>query len=195
MSSYLDDLYDNRIIMITGEINEESCSEAIGRIAMLDLLGDNNEPIIVLINTQGGLTASAMGVADVIENTSCPVITVCIGLANSAGSIILAAGKQRYALPNSEIMIHQHWQEFSESINHTELINHAEASKQSYNGLVDFYKKHSNLNKRKLKSLLIKDSYLSPETALEYGFIDGVGWNLNQWIMMKEESVSPETDV
>jgi ATP-dependent Clp protease protease subunit len=183
MSLYLDDLYDNRIVTITGEINEESCSEAIVKLAMLDLSGvEEQKPIVILINTQGGLTASAMGLANVIENSVCPVKTVCIGLASSAGSLILVAGKQRFSVPNAEIMIHQHWQEFQESITHAELMNYAKVSSESHGSIIDFYHKHSNLSKRKIRNLLLKDSYMTAETALKYGLIDGIGWNLTSWL-------------
>jgi ATP-dependent Clp protease protease subunit len=181
-TSYVEDLYDNRVVIVAGEITEELCSEAIGRIAMLDLLGaDELKPIVVLINTEGGSVASAFGVANVIESCVCPVTTVCIGSALSAGSIILISGKTRYAVPHSEIMMHQHSQELN-GVSHAELMNYSKASETAYNILVEFYNKRTNLTKKQIKELLAKDSYLTAETALQYDMIDDIGWNLAEWL-------------
>ncbi len=182
-STLVDDLFAKRIVMIDKEVNETSCAEVIGRLVLLELNGKaKKQPIMILVNSFGGYTSGALGIADVIENLTCPVTTVCIGIAQSAGSIILAGGHKRVALPNADIMVHQHWQQFEDNYTHSRLIHEAKASQKHYDILIAFYEKHCKLTKKKLIALLENDSYLSAQEALEYGLIDEIGWNLHEWL-------------
>lgn len=179
----IDDLFAKRIILLDKEITESNCGEIVGRLILLDLKGKTSKkPIVMLINSFGGVTSGALGVADVMENCVCPVYTVCIGIAQSAGSIILAAGSRRFALKNADIMVHQHWQEFPETLTHKELMHEAKMSKKSHDTLVDFYVSHTKLTRKKIEETLAKDSYLTAEESLKYGLIDEIGLNIHDWI-------------
>jgi len=179
---YLDELFEKRIIIINGEINEETSAEWVGRISLLELQGaKTKKPIIILINTFGGDPHCALSIADIIESCICPTMTVCIGLAISGGSIILAAGAKRYSTPHGNIMIHQQQMDMSPR-NHTELVNETIASKVLYKQLEDYYMKVTKQTRPKIKKLLQKDSYLTAFEALEIGLIDDIGWKINEWV-------------
>lgn len=179
----IDELFAKRIILLDKEITESNCGELVGRLVLLDLRGKTSKkPIVMLINSFGGFTSGALGVTDVMENCVCPVYTVCIGIAQSAASIILAAGSKRFALKNADIMVHQHWQEFPETLTHKELMHEAKMSKKSHDNLVDFYVNHTNVNRKKIEEMLAKDTYLTAEESLKCGLIDEIGWNIHDWI-------------
>jgi len=180
--SYLDELFSKRIILIDKEITEELCGEWIGKIALLDLKGaKTKKPIILLVNTYGGDAYAAMGVMDVIKNCVCPVITVCIGVAMSGGSVILGSGTKRYAVPNSRIMVHQHWDDMGPKT-HMEIMNEAEESKRLFKQLEDYYVVAMGQSHAKVKKLLEKDSYLTAQDALTLGLIDEIGWKIHDWL-------------
>ena len=179
---YLEKLFSKRIILIDKEFNEETCSEWVGKITLLDLQGlTKKRPIILLISSYGGDAHCALGMSNVILNCICPVITICIGIAYSAGSIILASGTKRYAVENSNIMIHQHNLTVG-NLKHTELINEVEASKDTYKKIENFYVKATNQTRSKIKKLLEKDSYITPEEALKLGLIDEIGWKIHDHV-------------
>lgn len=181
--NYLEGLFNKRIILINKEINEESTTEWIGRITLLDLkIGKPKKPIILMINSYGGNPYCALGMANIIQNTLCPVTTVCIGAAMSAASILLFSGKNRYAVIGSKMMIHQHSEEDMGTKSHTQLINEAEESKKLNLQMEDFYAQVSGQPNTKIKKMLLQDSYMTPHEALDLGFIDGVGWDIHNWL-------------
>jgi len=179
---YLDDLFNKRIILIDRDISSESCSEWIGKIALLDIASSKTKRAITLfINSYGGDPYAAFGLMDVMKNSVSPITTVCIGVAMSAASVVLGAGKRRCAVPNARIMIHQHSDELGPK-NHVELLNEAEESNRLFKQLANYYGEITGLSAAKVKRLLGKDSYMTAQTALELGLIDEIGWRLHDWI-------------
>lgn len=101
-------LLEDRIIFLTGEINDVTADLVVAQ--MLYLEGkDTEKEISLYINSPGGSVTAGMAIFDTMNFIKCPVSTICIGLAASMGAFLLAAGEKglRYALPNSEVMIHQ----------------------------------------------------------------------------------------
>ena len=100
-------LLKDRIILLSGEINDASANSVIAQLLYLDSLG--NEDINIYINSPGGSVSAGMAIYDTMNFVKSDVSTICLGLAASMGAFLLSSGKKgkRYALPNSEIMIHQ----------------------------------------------------------------------------------------
>ena len=101
-------LLRERIIFLTGPIDDQVASLICAQLLFLE--SENPEESISLyINSPGGLVTAGLAMYDTIQYIKCPVHTVCVGQASSAGSLILASGKagNRYSLPHAKIMIHQ----------------------------------------------------------------------------------------
>jgi ATP-dependent Clp protease protease subunit len=101
-------LLKERIVMLSGEINDESASSVVAQLLFLESQ-DPSKDITLYINSPGGSVTAGMAIYDTMNYIRCDVSTVCVGMAASMGAFLLAggAGGKRYALPNSEIMIHQ----------------------------------------------------------------------------------------
>ena len=100
-------LLKDRIILLSGEIDDECANSVIAQLLYLDSL--NNEEISLYINSPGGSVTSGMAIYDTMNYIKSDVSTICIGMAASMAAFLLSSGKKgkRYALPNSEVMIHQ----------------------------------------------------------------------------------------
>lgn len=101
-------LLNDRIIMLSDEVNDATASLVVAQLLYLE--GDDPDKDIQLyINSPGGSITAGMAIYDTMQYIKCDVSTICVGLAASMGSFLLAAGAKgkRLALPNSEIMIHQ----------------------------------------------------------------------------------------
>ena len=101
-------LLNDRIIMLSDEINDTTASLVVAQLLYLEGQ-DTDKDIHLYINSPGGSISAGMAIYDTMQYIKCDVSTICVGLAASMGSFLLAAGAKgkRYALPNSEIMIHQ----------------------------------------------------------------------------------------
>ncbi len=100
-------LLKDRIIILSGEINDDSANTIVGELLYLDSL--NNDDISIYINSPGGSVTAGMAIYDTINFIKSDVSTICIGMAASMAAFLLSSGTKgkRYSLPNSEIMIHQ----------------------------------------------------------------------------------------
>lgn len=101
-------LLDDRIIMLDGEVNDETASLVIAQLLYLESK-QPNEDIFLYINSPGGCVSSGLGIVDTIDSISCDVHTIGTGLSASMGAVILACGTKgkRHILPHAEVMIHQ----------------------------------------------------------------------------------------
>ena len=101
-------LLNDRIIMLSGEVNDTTASLVVAQLLYLEGQ-DPDKDIHLYINSPGGSISAGMAIYDTMQYIKCDVSTICVGLAASMGSFLLAAGTKgkRLALPNSEIMIHQ----------------------------------------------------------------------------------------
>lgn len=101
-------LLNDRIIMLTDEINDQTASLVIAQLLYLESQ-DPKKDISLYINSPGGSVSAGLGIYDTMNYISCDVSTICVGMAASMGAFLLAAGAKgkRYALPNSNVMIHQ----------------------------------------------------------------------------------------
>ena len=101
-------LLNDRIIMLSDEVNDTTASLVVAQLLYLEAQ-DPDKDIHLYINSPGGSISAGMAIYDTMQYIKCDVSTICVGLAASMGSFLLAAGAKgkRLALPNSEIMIHQ----------------------------------------------------------------------------------------
>lgn len=101
-------LLNDRIIMLSEEVNDTSASLVVAQLLYLEGQ-DPTKDISLYINSPGGSITSGMAIYDTMQYIKCDVSTICIGMAASMGAFLLSSGAKgkRYALPNSEIMIHQ----------------------------------------------------------------------------------------
>ena len=101
-------LLNDRIVMLTEEVNDTSASLVVAQLLYLEGQ-DPTKDISLYINSPGGSVTAGMSIYDTMQYIKCDVSTICIGLAASMGAFLLAGGTKgkRYALPNAEVMIHQ----------------------------------------------------------------------------------------
>ena len=166
-------LLKERIIFLTGPINDNVASLATAQMLFLES-EDPKKEIYLYINSPGGLVTAGLGVYDTIQYIKPPVSTLCIGQAASMGSFLLAAGEKgkRFSLPNSRIMVHQPSAGFQGQATDIEIhTNEVLALKKRLN---EIYSKHTGQSIEDIKKALERDNFMTPETAKEFGLIDEV---------------------
>ena len=166
-------LLEDRIIFLTGEINDAVADAVVAQLIYLEGK-DPNKDICLYINSPGGSVTAGMAIYDTMNYIKCDVSTICIGLAASMGAFLLSSGARgkRYALPNSEVMIHQPL-----------------GGAQGQASDIKIQADHIMKTKKRLNTILAKncgkpyeliemdtdrDNYLSADEALEYGLIDQI---------------------
>ena len=166
-------LLKDRIIMISGEVNENMASVVVSQL--LYLQSENPKaPIHMYINSPGGSVVDGLAIVDTMNLISCPVYTYCIGQCASMGSIFLTSGENghRYALPNSRIMIHQvsggshgTYEDMKRSIDEAGRLNEL---------LAGIIAKTTNKSLKEVKKDMDRDYFMSADEALKYGIVDKV---------------------
>ncbi|WP_309494371.1 ATP-dependent Clp protease proteolytic subunit [Phormidium yuhuli] len=166
-------LYRERIIFIGRDIDDELANQVIA--VMLYLASeDPDKDIMVYINSPGGVVSSGMAIYDTMQHIKADVVTICVGLAASMGSFLLAAGTpgKRLALPHSRIMIHQpsggtRGQASDIQIEAKEIL-------RIRHQLNEIYAANTKQPIEKIEKDMDRDFFLSAEEAKEYGLIDRV---------------------
>ena len=169
-------LLKDRIIMLSEDVNPASANVIIAEMLFLES-EDPDKEIHFYINSPGGSIVDGMAIVDTMNYIKCPVSTICVGMAASMGSVLLACGEKgkRYATPNSEVLIHQ------------PLIGGHGLSGQTTD--IKIHTDHLVKTREKMNKLLSektgqpiekimadteRDFYMSAEEALQYGLIDGI---------------------
>ena len=166
-------LLKERIIFLTGPINDNVASLATAQMLFLESENPKKE-IYLYINSPGGLVTAGLGVYDTMQYIKPPVSTLCIGQAASMGSFLLAAGEKgkRFSLPNSRIMVHQPSAGFQGQATDIEIhANEVLALKKRLN---EIYSKHTGKSVEEIKSALERDNFMTPTDAKKFGLIDEV---------------------
>lgn len=164
-------LLKDRIILLTGEINDDLASVIVSQLLYLDSI--NNDDIWIYINSPGGSITSGLAIYDTIAFINSKVNTVCIGMAMSMGAFLLASttGK-RYALPHSEIMIHQPYGGMQGVVTDIDIqTKRLLKTKKQMNELLAYHTKHSI---EKIEYDTERDYYMSAKEALEYNIVDEI---------------------
>ena len=166
-------LLKERIIFLTGPINDAIASVVTAQLLFLESENPKKE-IFLYINSPGGLVTAGLGIYDTMQYIKPDVSTLCIGQAASMGSFLLAAGQKgkRFCLPNSRIMVHQPSAGFQGKATDIEI--HANEVLSLKKRLNQIYSKHTNKTPEEIKKALERDNFMSPEVAKEFGLIDEV---------------------
>jgi ATP-dependent Clp protease protease subunit len=166
-------LLKERIIFLTGAINDHVASLICAQLLFLE--SDNpNKDIAFYINSPGGSVSAGLAVYDTMQYIKPDVSTVCVGLAASAGSLLLMAGAKgkRYALPNARVMTHQPSGGFQGQATDIEI--HAREILAIRARLNELYAEHSGRTIAEVEGIMERDRYMSPDEAREFGLIDEV---------------------
>lgn len=173
---YSSDLYsrffEDRIVFIFGEINDEMAANVITQLLYLDSI--SNEDITIYINSPGGSVTAGLAIIDTMKYITSDVSTLCIGLAASMASLILSSGTsgKRYSLANADVMIHQPLgSAVGQATDILIVSNRIVEIKKRLNTLL------ANNTKKRLNTIMKdteRDFYMSSKEALEYGIIDSI---------------------
>jgi ATP-dependent Clp protease, protease subunit len=166
-------LLKDRIVFLGTEINSQVANSVIAQLLLLDAQNPERE-IQIFINSPGGEVYAGLAIYDVMQFTRAPIRTVCVGMAMSAGSVILTAGAtgRRTALPNARVMIHQGSAGYRGNTADVEV--QARELFFMRDRLLELYLKHTGIPKEKLAKDWERDHYLTAAEAKEYGLIDEV---------------------
>ncbi len=167
-------LVKERVIFLSEEIDSETSSIVAALLFLLDQENDV-EPISLWINSPGGDVQAFFAIYDMMQLVRSPVKTICIGEANSAAAILLAAGSKgmRYATANAHVMVHQ-VQVDGVGGTGTEVEIEAREVKKLKNRLTELLARHTGHSVGKIRRDCEHDKYLDAETAKEYGIIDHI---------------------
>ena len=166
-------LLKERIIFLTGPIDDNIASLICAQILFLESENPKKE-ISFYINSPGGIVWSGLAIYDTMQYVSSKIMTICIGQAASAGSLLLTAGEKdmRFSLPNSRIMVHQPSGGYQGQVTDIEIqTNEIKKTKQRLN---EIYSKHTGKKISEISLIMERDRYFSPDEAIEFGLIDKI---------------------
>lgn len=173
---YAYDLYsrllEDRIVFISGEINDSLANIVISELLYLDSI--NNEDIFMYINSPGGSVTSGMAIYDTMNYIKSDVSTISVGISASMGAFLLASGEKgkRFSLKNSEIMIHQPLGGTSGQAADIKIAaEHILKTKDKINKILASV---TNKSVKTIEKDTDRDNFMSAEDALEYGLIDKI---------------------
>ena len=169
-------LLKDRIIYLGEDVNPTTSSLIVAQMLFLES-EDPDKEIYFYINSPGGSITDGMEIVDTMNYIKCPVETVCVGLAASMGAVLLTAGEKgkRFAMPNSEIMIHQPLIGGGGLQGQaTEIKIHADHLVRTREKLNKFLSERTGKPLDVIEKDTERDNYMTAEEALEYGLIDGI---------------------
>ena len=168
-------LYKARKIFLWSDVNDESAKAVVTRLISLDI-EDPREEIVLYINSPGGSVTEGMAIYDAMLAIEAPVSTVCMGMAMSMGSFLLAAGEpgRRFAWPHARIMIHQPLIMGTVTGTASDLDIRAKETIRLRGELNELYAKHTGQDVEKIANDTDRDFFMSAQEAKDYGLLDDV---------------------
>ncbi len=166
-------LLKERIIMLSGEINDDTSTLIVSQLLYLSSI-DKKKDISIYINSPGGSVSAGMAIYDTMQLIDNDVRTICVGLAASMGAFLLAGGTKgkRYALENSEIMIHQPLGGAKGQVSDIEILSkRLLLTKKNMNKILA---QNTNKDECIIEKDTDRDNFMSASEAKEYGIIDEV---------------------
>ena len=166
-------LLKDRIIMLTGEVNDTMADLIVAQLLFLEA-DDANKDIKIYINSPGGSITAGMAIYDTMNFIKCDVSTICVGLAASMGAFLLSSGAKgkRFALPNSEVMIHQPLGGASGKSTDVEIYtNRLVKTREKLNEILA---DNTSKTVKQIRKDTEKDNFMDANEALEYGIIDKI---------------------
>ena len=166
-------LLKERVIFLTGPFEDGMSSLICAQLLFLEAENPKKQ-IDMYINSPGGVVTSALAIYDTMQYIKCPVATTVMGMAASAGSLILTAGEKglRTSLPNARIMVHQPSGGFQGKVSDIE--RHAEDIIKTKRRLNEIYVKHTGRTYEEVERTLDRDHFMSAEEAKAWGLIDNI---------------------
>lgn len=166
-------LLKDRIVMLSGEVNDDSANLIIAQLLFLES-EDPDKDIYLYINSPGGSVTAGLAIYDTMNYIKADVSTICIGMAASMGAFLLSSGAKgkRIALPNSEIMIHQPLGGFKGQA--TDIGIHANRMLKIKEKLNKVLSENTNQPLEKLSADVERDYFLDADEAVGYGLVDKV---------------------
>lgn len=172
LTSIRDEMFKRREVDCKGEIDRETVNDLIAQLLQLEH-EDPDEEITLYINSPGGSVVDGLALYDVMQSISCPIRTVCIGMAYSMGAILFVAGDKRDMLPHSKIMIHD------------PLVTHIEGSalqvQTQSQKLLEVRKatneilaRHTGKTIKQIEAKTCQDSYFTAKEAVKFGLADNI---------------------
>ncbi len=166
-------LLEDRIIFLSGEIDDAVANTVVAQLIYLEAK-DPSKDISLYINSPGGSVSAGLAIYDTMNYVKCDVSTICIGMAASMGAFLLSSGQKgkRYALPNSEIMIHQPLGGAQGQASDIKIA--AEHILRTRKKLNTILAENSGRPIEQLERDTDRDNYMSAQEAKDYGLIDKV---------------------
>jgi ATP-dependent Clp protease protease subunit len=166
-------LLKDRVIMLSDEIDDNVASIVTAELLFLEA-DDPDKDINIYINSPGGSVTAGLAIYDTMNYIKPDVSTICIGLGASMGAFLLSSGKKgkRYALPNSEIMIHQPLGGFQGQASDIQI--HAENILKTKQKLNEILAANTGQDLEKIIQDTDRDNFMTADEAMEYGLIDKV---------------------
>lgn len=166
-------LLNDRIVFLADEVNDTTASLVVAQLLYLEAQ-DPDKDISLYINSPGGSISAGMAIYDTMNFIKCDVSTICIGMAASMGAFLLAAGQKgkRYALPNSEIMIHQPLGGTQGQASDIKI--QAEHILKIRNRMNTILAEKTGKSIEEIEVATDRDNWLDANAAVEYGLIDKV---------------------
>ncbi len=168
-------LLNDRIIMLCDQVNDTTASLVVAQLLYLESQ-DVEKDISLYINSPGGSITAGMAIYDTMQYIKCDVSTICIGMAASMGAFLLTAGApgKRFALPNSEIMIHQPLISGGLSGQCTDIKIHSDHLLRTRQKMNELLSQHTGQKLEVIERDTERDNYMTAEEAQAYGLIDKV---------------------
>jgi ATP-dependent Clp protease protease subunit len=166
-------LLKERIIFVVGPVNDHMASLVCAQLLFLESENPGKE-IALYINSPGGVVTSGLAMYDTMQYVRPEISTICVGLAASAGSLLLTAGAKgkRFSLPHSNIMIHQPSGGFQGQATDIEI--HAKEILKTRDRLNRIYVKHTGQELKTIEDAMERDRFMTPEEAKAFGLVDEV---------------------
>ncbi len=166
-------LLKERIIFLSGPVHDAMSTLAVAQLLFLEADNPKKE-ISIYINSPGGVVTSGLAIYDTMRYIRPAVSTMCVGMAASMGSLLLAAGEKdmRFSLPNSRIMVHQPSGGFQGQASDIE--RHAQDIIKLKRRLNEIYVEHTGQSYETIEKTLDRDHFMTPEEASDFGLIDKV---------------------
>ncbi|MEE1187065.1 MAG: ATP-dependent Clp endopeptidase proteolytic subunit ClpP [Acutalibacteraceae bacterium] len=166
-------LLNERIIVLSDEVNDATASLVVAQLLHLESQ-DSTKDISLYINSPGGSVSAGLAIYDTMQYIKCDVSTICMGMAASMGAFLLSSGAKgkRFALPNSEIMIHQPLGGTQGQA--TEILIHADHIKNTRDKLNRILSQNTGKPLDIIEKDTERDNFMSAAQAAEYGLIDKV---------------------
>lgn len=166
-------LLEERIVFLADQVTDDLASLVVAQLLHLEA-EDPNKDISLYINSPGGSVTAGMAIYDTMQYIKCDVSTICIGMAASMGAFLLAGGAKgkRYALPNSEIMIHQPSGGAQGQASEIQIV--AEQIQKTKEKLNKIISENTGQPIEKVAKDTDRDNYMTAKEAMEYGIVDHV---------------------